>query len=91
MRYVWIGLIIGSRLVVVLGLDHYLGSGDQLSILHDQLVHRTTPCEILRLDNNPADYLNPYIREAARRGASVCAQVAPFKKGSGRATIPIWT
>lgn len=77
----WIGLIIGSHLVVVLGLDHYLGSGDQLSILHDKLVHHTTPNEILRLNKNPADYLLPYVREAERRGASICAQVAPFQKG----------
>lgn len=78
---VWIRLICGSNLVVVLGLDHYLGSGDQLSILHDQLVHHTTPNEIMRLNKNPADYLFPYVREAARRGASICAQVAPFKQG----------
>jgi hypothetical protein len=66
-----------------LGLDHFLGSGDQLSILHDQLVHYTPPDEILRLNQHPADYLFPYIRESVRQGASICAQLAPFRQKSG--------
>ncbi|KAL4935383.1 hypothetical protein BDV06DRAFT_207141 [Aspergillus oleicola] len=70
-----------KRTFVVLALDHYLGSGDQVSLLHDQLAHHTSQNEILRLNQNPADYLFPYVREAARHGASVCAQLAPFREG----------
>ncbi|KAJ5717163.1 hypothetical protein N7488_002809 [Penicillium malachiteum] len=60
---------------------HYLSSGDQLSLLYDQLVYHTPASEILRLNQNPADYLFPYVRESARYGASICAQLAPFRGG----------
>jgi len=68
-------------LVVVFALDHYIGSGDQLSLLHDQLAYHTSPSEILRLNRNPADYLFPYVREAARHAASICAQLTQFREG----------
>jgi hypothetical protein len=58
-----------------------MGAADQISALNDQLVHHTSPAEIMRLNQNPADYLFLYVREAARRGASICAQLAPFREG----------
>lgn len=65
--------------VVAFAADRLIGSGDQVSRLYGQLTQHTSSDEVQRLNENPADYLFPYVREAARYGASICAQLAPFR------------
>ncbi|KAA8644069.1 uncharacterized protein ATNIH1004_008267 [Aspergillus tanneri] len=67
--------------LVVLERDDHLGSADHIPALHDKLTKHISPDEIARLNRYPADYLFPYVREAARRAASVSAQFTPFRAG----------
>jgi hypothetical protein len=47
--------------------------------------------EVKMLDENPADYLFPYVRDSARQAAFLCARKAHFgaKVNQGRNVIPL--
>lgn len=63
-------------LVIILGLDHY-GPG-RLTKLRDEL-QRKSPSELRMLNESPADFIFPYIRDSARAAASLCARHAHIR------------
>jgi hypothetical protein len=60
-------------LVIVLGLDHF--SPARLTKLRDELLQKSL-VELRMLNESPADYIFPYIRDSARAAASLCARHA---------------
>ncbi|KAL5345536.1 hypothetical protein ACLOAV_009286 [Pseudogymnoascus australis] len=61
---------------IILGLDHY-GPG-RLTKLRDEL-QRKSPSELRMLNESPADFIFPYIRDSARAAASLCARHAHIR------------
>jgi ribosomal protein L29 len=64
----------------VLGLDHF--GSNRITELRNELLKIKMPAEVRKLDENPADYLFPYIRNSMRTAATLCAKHAHFGKKS---------
>ncbi|KAH0539016.1 hypothetical protein FGG08_004410 [Glutinoglossum americanum] len=65
-----------ERTFIVLGLDH--SNPDRLTKLRDELLKDNSPIKTRIYDENPADYLFPYVRDSARAAASLCNRHAHF-------------
>lgn len=72
----------------MLGLDHF--SPERLTKLRDDLLKNNSPAKVRELDDNPADYLYPYIQQSARAAATVCAKhVHISSKSRNGAVVPV--